>query len=655
MHDANFMTTTILTQILTAIKHLETDEETPAVDCLAQKLARTLGEVTWLKENGMFTASFTKLREFLSNVQPVLTSALCALPHDAVPFSNLPSLAVLLNQALFGDHCSREPQECLLLALGFGLQLLVPMLAQRNGAVKIPKKRGAKESTVDESQQTRKKKYTASPAFQHCHFTEELETQWQPFLDTFALFDRSGDGLIKSGHLGQLLWGMGLHTSKEQVLSYVDAIDFSQTGWLTFIECLCVAAREVHATPWENDFLTAAQGVGLGPIACDAVVSASKYLALSYSSSELDTFLSAADSDHDSYLSLDELAQALLSLPFRQRNLDETKQFVHSYPLLSAQRDGANPLIPTTVVSSVYFVELVSHAAQFVNQFPGINLKQTNEQQFEQALAAVTVHQTNSRHEADLAGEAARRTWAKVARKLIPKRSISSGMSSFTSIRYRDLFIGRCMTKWNGATPGINQDALIGRNRNMVVQFLSVLADSGFANQVVLKADGFLVTCGDEKQDPLVFCCCNQCAHVKEAVRPEPRHRVEQKTSSFFSLLNDDVFKLSEGAPPRSIVSLFRKTDETEAVSYSRPASVRIPSRHPISGDHGPLLTMMRLLLMIRFGFFMTLKRCQDLELFARAARVAEVARTLEDACRAGTKNTVPLIANRFLDGGIVC
>ena len=53
------------------------------------------------------------------------------------------------------------------------------------------------------------------------------------------------------------------------------------------------------------------------------------------------------------------------------------------------------------VVSGVYLIELVSHTAQLVNTFSGINLNNIQEQAFEKSLTSVKVHQINSRHPCD--------------------------------------------------------------------------------------------------------------------------------------------------------------------------------------------------------------------------------------------------------------
>lgn len=90
-----------------------------------------------------------------------------------------------------------------------------------------------------------------------------LPTENQFFLDMFALFDGSCDGVIRARELGQLLWfalcqclfitcdrALGLETDKDTVLDYVDYIDFNSSGFLTFLDCASVAATEISRTNW---------------------------------------------------------------------------------------------------------------------------------------------------------------------------------------------------------------------------------------------------------------------------------------------------------------------------------------------------------------------------------------------------------------------
>lgn len=165
------------------------------------------------------------------------------------------------------------------------------------------------------------------------------------------------------------------------------------------------------------------------------------------------------------------------------------------------------------------------------------------------------------------------------------------------------------------------------RNRLVVNQFLWLLETSGFGASVQFLRDGFVVRCGERKLDPLLLCHCGNCNVLAEVPRTPAA-----ASGPAVDNVQSHVFRLPFGETTLSAMC-------SGPVKVSPHFAPRLAAR--ASAPSACLHNLCRLLLLIRWGYFMNSRVIEGLGLLGRKARMELVKADLQNEFDKPDKNKV--------------
>ncbi|KAH8925291.1 calmodulin [Atractiella rhizophila] len=137
--------------------------------------------------------------------------------------------------------------------------------------------------------------------------------QLQEYKDTFALFDKNGDGTISTAELGDVMKALNQGATDSQLKEMINEIDQNKDGTIDFDEFLAMISRDSIAAGDREKELRETFKVfdadGNGYITKAEIESVMKKLGDQLSSEQLDEMLKEADTNGDGKIDYNEFAK----------------------------------------------------------------------------------------------------------------------------------------------------------------------------------------------------------------------------------------------------------------------------------------------------------------------------------------------------------
>ncbi|KAF1804504.1 hypothetical protein V8B55DRAFT_1499840 [Mucor lusitanicus] len=140
------------------------------------------------------------------------------------------------------------------------------------------------------------------------------EQQISEYRESFALFDKNGDGAIDVEELGQVMRSLNQEPTNEELKDMINDVDSDNNGRIDFNEFLTIMSRMKGNDETENDLLEAFKVFDKdqdGSITQDELRSVMSNLGQKLSSQELDEMIKEADIDGDGKINYKEFVKMM--------------------------------------------------------------------------------------------------------------------------------------------------------------------------------------------------------------------------------------------------------------------------------------------------------------------------------------------------------
>ncbi|CAO0798533.1 unnamed protein product [Mucor circinelloides] len=141
------------------------------------------------------------------------------------------------------------------------------------------------------------------------------EQQISEYRESFALFDKNGDGAIDVEELGQVMRSLNQEPTDEELKDMINDVDSDNNGRIDFNEFLTIMSRMKGADDeTENDLLEAFKVFDKdqdGSITQDELRSVMTNLGQKLTSQELDEMIKEADTDGDGKINYKEFVKMM--------------------------------------------------------------------------------------------------------------------------------------------------------------------------------------------------------------------------------------------------------------------------------------------------------------------------------------------------------
>ncbi|CAO3618426.1 unnamed protein product [Mucor fragilis] len=140
------------------------------------------------------------------------------------------------------------------------------------------------------------------------------EQQISEYRESFALFDKNGDGAIDLKELGQVMRSLNQEPTNEELKDMINDVDSDNNGRIDFNEFLTIMSRMKGADETENDLLEAFKVFDKdqdGSITQDELRSVMTNLGQKLTSQELDEMIKEADTDGDGKINYKEFVKMM--------------------------------------------------------------------------------------------------------------------------------------------------------------------------------------------------------------------------------------------------------------------------------------------------------------------------------------------------------
>ncbi|KAL9538698.1 hypothetical protein MBANPS3_010735 [Mucor bainieri] len=140
------------------------------------------------------------------------------------------------------------------------------------------------------------------------------EQQISEYRESFALFDKNGDGAIDVEELGQVMRSLNQEPTNEELKDMINDVDSDNNGRIDFNEFLTIMSRMKGNDETENDLLEAFKVFDKdqdGSITQDELRSVMSNLGQKLTSQELDEMIKEADTDGDGKINYKEFVKMM--------------------------------------------------------------------------------------------------------------------------------------------------------------------------------------------------------------------------------------------------------------------------------------------------------------------------------------------------------
>ncbi|GAB1318115.1 Polcalcin Jun o 2 [Madurella fahalii] len=134
------------------------------------------------------------------------------------------------------------------------------------------------------------------------------------FKSVFDTFDKDGTGDITASELGQVMRGLGLNPSDEELDDLVNEADLNKDGVISFDEFLALMSKDVREADTEEELLNAFKVFdkdGSGTISSDELRNVLRSLGESLTDEEVEQMVQLADRDGDGHIDYKEFAHIM--------------------------------------------------------------------------------------------------------------------------------------------------------------------------------------------------------------------------------------------------------------------------------------------------------------------------------------------------------
>ena len=139
--------------------------------------------------------------------------------------------------------------------------------------------------------------------------------QIEQYKSAFSLFDKDGDGTIKSKEVGTVMRALGMNPTESEVVDLVNEVD-DGNGLIDFPEFLVIMARKADDFDAENELLEAFRHfdkTGSKKVGMDVFKDVVLNMGEKISEEELNEFIEAVDLDPRADIEYEELIKLILT------------------------------------------------------------------------------------------------------------------------------------------------------------------------------------------------------------------------------------------------------------------------------------------------------------------------------------------------------
>ncbi|KAL7313242.1 hypothetical protein PS15m_007010 [Mucor circinelloides] len=140
------------------------------------------------------------------------------------------------------------------------------------------------------------------------------DQQISEYRESFALFDKNGDGAIDAEELGQVMRSLNQEPTDEELKDMINDVDSDNNGRIDFNEFLTIMSRMKGTDETENDLVEAFKVFDKdqdGSITQDELRSVMANLGQKLTSQELDEMIKEADTDGDGKINYKEFVKMM--------------------------------------------------------------------------------------------------------------------------------------------------------------------------------------------------------------------------------------------------------------------------------------------------------------------------------------------------------
>ncbi|KAL7328596.1 hypothetical protein PS15p_206841 [Mucor circinelloides] len=141
------------------------------------------------------------------------------------------------------------------------------------------------------------------------------DQQISEYRESFALFDKNGDGAIDAEELGQVMRSLNQEPTDEELKDMINDVDSDNNGRIDFNEFLTIMSRMKGTDETENDLVEAFKVFDKdqdGSITQDELRSVMANLGQKLTSQELDEMIKEADTDGDGKINYKEFVKMMV-------------------------------------------------------------------------------------------------------------------------------------------------------------------------------------------------------------------------------------------------------------------------------------------------------------------------------------------------------
>ncbi|KAI9481501.1 MAG: calmodulin [Benjaminiella poitrasii] len=140
------------------------------------------------------------------------------------------------------------------------------------------------------------------------------EQQISEYRESFALFDKNGDGKIDATEIGQVMRSLGQNPSDQELNDMIKDVDVDNNGTIDFEEFLTIMSRVKDSDNSDNDLNDAFKVFDKdnnGYITQDELRSVMSQLGQNLSNTELEQMIKEADTDGDGQINYKEFIKMM--------------------------------------------------------------------------------------------------------------------------------------------------------------------------------------------------------------------------------------------------------------------------------------------------------------------------------------------------------
>ena len=140
------------------------------------------------------------------------------------------------------------------------------------------------------------------------------DQQMSEYRESFALFDKNGDGAIDVKELGHVMRSLGQDPTEDELKDMIHDVDSDNNGTIDFNEFLTIMSRMKGNEETENDLVEAFKVFDKdqdGSITQDELRSVMSNLGQKLSPQELDEMIKEADTDGDGKINYKEFVKMM--------------------------------------------------------------------------------------------------------------------------------------------------------------------------------------------------------------------------------------------------------------------------------------------------------------------------------------------------------